>query len=67
MTPGNLLMLGRSAASKIIYVRPVGSPEKTSNIGEILTQKVWCDPLDPHPNRPAEFFVQKLFMAHFRL
>ena len=27
-------MLGRSAASKIIYVRPAGSPENTSNIGE---------------------------------
>ena len=27
-------MLGRSAASKIIYVRPVGGPENTSNIGE---------------------------------
>ena len=34
LTPGYLFMLGRSAASKIIYVRPVGSPEKTSNIGE---------------------------------
>ena len=27
-------MLGRSAASKIIYVRQVGSPENTLNIGE---------------------------------
>ena len=27
-------MLGRSAASKIIYVRPVGGPENTSNTGE---------------------------------
>ena len=26
-------MLGRSAASKIAYVRPVGVPENTSNIG----------------------------------
>ena len=34
LTPGHLFMLGRSAASNIIYVRPVGSPENTSNIGE---------------------------------
>ena len=27
-------MLGRSAASKITYVRPVGGPENRSNIGE---------------------------------
>ena len=27
-------MLGRWAVPKIIYVRPVGSPENTSNIGE---------------------------------
>ena len=30
-------MLGLPAASKITYVRPVGGPENTSNIGEILT------------------------------
>ena len=36
-TPGYLFMLGRSAASKIIYVRPVGGPQNTSNIGKILT------------------------------
>ena len=29
-----VFMLGRSAASNIIYVRPVGGPENTSNIGE---------------------------------
>ena len=28
------IMLGRLAVPKIIYVRPVGSPENTSNIGE---------------------------------
>ena len=33
LSPGYLFMLGRSAASKIIYVRPVGIPENTSNIG----------------------------------
>ena len=27
-------MLGRLAVPKIIYVRPVGGPENTSNIGE---------------------------------
>ena len=27
-------MLGRLAVPKIIYVRPVGSPENTLNIGE---------------------------------
>ena len=33
-----LFMLGRLAVPKIIYVRPIGSPEKnTSNIGEIIT------------------------------
>ena len=26
-------MLGRSAASKMTYVRPVGGPENTSNLG----------------------------------
>ena len=34
VTPGHLFMLGGSAASKIIYVRPVGSPESTSNVGQ---------------------------------
>ena len=34
LTPGFLFMLGRSAASRITYVRPVGGPENTSNIGE---------------------------------
>ena len=37
VTLGYLFMLGRSAAPKIIYGRPVGSPENTSNIGEILS------------------------------
>ena len=60
-------MLGRSAASKIIYVRPVGSPKTLQILEKILTSIIWRDPLDPHSNRPAEFFVQKLFMAHFRL
>ena len=30
-------MLGRSAPPKITYVRPVGGPENTSNIGEDLS------------------------------
>ena len=31
---GHLFMLGRLAVPKMIYVRPVGGPENTSNIGE---------------------------------
>ena len=34
MAPGHLFMLGLLAVPKIIYVRPVGSRENTSNIGE---------------------------------
>ena len=60
-------MLGRLAVPKIIYVRPVGSPENTSNIGENPNINTLMWPLDPHPNSPAESFVQRLFMAHFRL
>ena len=37
LDPRLLFKLGRSAASKIIYVRPVGSRKNTSNIGKILT------------------------------
>ena len=67
MAPGHLFMLGRLAVPKITYVRPVGSPEILQILGKILTQVIWRDPLDPHPNHPAEVFVQILFMAHFRL
>ena len=62
LTPGYLFMLGRSAASKIIYVRPVGSPENTSNIGENPNINHWRDPLDPHPNRPTVFFFCPKFI-----
>ena len=34
LAPGHLVMLGRLAVPTNIYVRPVGSPENTSNIGE---------------------------------
>ena len=34
LAPGHLFMLGRLAVRKIIYVRPVGSPENTSKIGK---------------------------------
>ena len=34
LAPGHLFLLGRLAVPKIIYVRPVGSPENTSNIEE---------------------------------
>ena len=63
LTPGYLFMLGRSAPPKITYVRPVGGPENTSNIGESPNRNNLARP----PTRPAEFFVQKLYMAHFRL
>ena len=36
LTPRYLFMLGRSAASKFINVRPAGGPENTSNNDEIL-------------------------------
>ena len=49
-------MLGRLAVPKTLQI-----------LGKILTQIILRDPLDPRPNSPAEFFVQKLFMAHFRL
>ena len=54
--PRKLLMLGRLAV-----------PKAPGILGKILTWIIWRDPLDPHPNRPAEFFVQKLFMAHLWL
>ena len=50
-------MLGQSAASKIVYVRPVGGPENTVNKGEILTQIILCEPLDPHPNSLPELLT----------
>ena len=66
--PGNLFVLGRSVASKIIHVRPVGGPENTSNnIGEDPNVNSWCDPLDPHPKNPRGSFILKLSMAHFWL
>ena len=34
LTPGQLFMLGQSAVSKIIYVRPASGPENTPNSGE---------------------------------
>ena len=36
MAQGHLFMLGLLVVPKIIYVRPVGSPENTSNTGENL-------------------------------
>ena len=58
LTPGYLFLLDRSAASKIIYVRPVGGPENTSNIGENPNIKQFgVPPLGPHPNSPREFLI----------
>ena len=34
LAAGHLFMLGRLAVPKTIHVRPVGSPENTSHIGE---------------------------------
>ena len=52
LTVGYVLMLGRSAASQIIYVRPVGGQKITSNKGESPNKNHLCDPLDPHPSPP---------------
>ena len=50
-------MLGRLAVPKIIYVRPVGSPENTSNIGENYRAKTSLT------NFPECF--PHLFLSHF--
>ena len=46
LAPGYIFMSGRSAASKIIYGRPVGSPETLQILGDNPT---------PDPNRAADF------------
>ena len=53
-------MLGWLAAAKTTYVRPVGSPENTLEIKEIIqTEVLWCDPLGPHTNSlPSSFYPQ---------
>ena len=47
--PGYLFMLDLSAASKFIYVRPVGGPENTSNMGDnpSINNLVWPPRLSP--------------------
>ena len=59
-------MLGWSVASKMIYVRPAGSPEATRNKGKIQTLTICvCDPLDSHPNSPPGLFVIKIIYGTF--
>ena len=48
-------MLGRSVASNIINVGPVGGPEKTWNTRENLAQLIWLDPLDLTLTTPLNF------------
>ena len=66
LTLGYFFLFGRSVASKIIYVRPVGSPENTLNIGDIPNINnlacPWTLTLTAPPN-----ILQKLFVPHFRL
>ena len=56
-------MLGRSAASKIAYVRLVGGPENTSNIGENPNINNLARPPRPSPNRPADF-LSRTYLWH---
>ena len=58
-------MLGRSVVPKIIYVRPAGGPENLQIVEKILTQIIWRDPLDPHPNRPPRNFCPKIIYGTF--
>ena len=56
-------MLGLPAASKIIYVKPVGGPENTSNIGANPNINNLAWPLDPRPHRPA-VVLSKNYLWH---
>ena len=53
LAPGYFFMLGRSAASKIIYVGPVGGPKNTGNKGDNPNRR---DSLDP----PRGFICAKI-------
>ena len=65
LTPGYLFMLGWSAASKITYVRPVGGPENTSNIGENPNINSLASPPRPSPEPPRRFFCPKMIYGPF--
>ena len=54
-------MLGRLVVPKIIYVRPVGSPENTSNIGENPNMNNLTWPPRPSPWQPRGIFLSKTF------
>ena len=54
-----------SAASKIIHVRPVGSPRNTSNNGEIPNINNLAWPPRPSPYPPRRFFCPKLICGTF--
>ena len=58
-------MLGRLAVPKIIYVRLVGSPENTANIGQNpnINNLAWSP--RPSPEPPCRFFVQKIIYGTF--
>ena len=55
LTPGDLFMLGRSAASKLFMFGRLAVPKTLKILRKTLTKITWRDPLDPHPNRPAIF------------
>ena len=58
-------MLGRLAVPKIIYVRPVGSPENTSNTGENPNINNLARPPRPSPEPPRRFFCPKIIYGAF--
>ena len=62
---GRSFMLSWSAASKIIYVRPVGSPKDTLKGGKILTLIIQSGPLDPHPSSLPEFYPRMTYGTFF--
>ena len=57
-------MLGRLTVPKIIYVRPVGSPENTSNIEENpnINNLTW--PPGPSPQQPCGLFLSENYLWH---
>ena len=59
------LCLGRLAVPKIIYVRPVGGPENTSNIRENPNINNLTGPPRPSPKPPRRFFCPKIIYGTF--
>ena len=58
-------MLGRSAPPNITYVRPVGGPENTSNIGENPNINNLAWPPRPSPYPPRRIFCPKIIHGTF--